>query len=72
VQSYRYLRVENHEVAPGKNVAVVVINAPPVNSLNERSLDELHTVLSAHGPPRRDRGGGDHRRGQAPSWPAPT
>jgi acrylyl-CoA reductase (NADPH)/3-hydroxypropionyl-CoA dehydratase/3-hydroxypropionyl-CoA synthetase len=45
VQSYRYLRVENHLVAPGKSIALIVIDAPPVNSLNERSLDELNTVL---------------------------
>ena len=45
VQSHRYLRVENHRVAPGKNIAVLTIDSPPVNSLNERSLDELHTVL---------------------------
>ncbi|MEO1338595.1 MAG: enoyl-CoA hydratase-related protein, partial [Myxococcota bacterium] len=46
LQLYRYLRVENHEVAPGKVVALVVIHNPPVNSLNERSLDELNTVLA--------------------------
>ncbi|MEM1414899.1 MAG: AMP-binding protein [Myxococcota bacterium] len=45
VSRTRYLRVETHELAPGKNVALVIIDAPPVNSLNERSLDELHTVL---------------------------
>jgi acrylyl-CoA reductase (NADPH)/3-hydroxypropionyl-CoA dehydratase/3-hydroxypropionyl-CoA synthetase len=45
VQTYRYLRIENHEIAPGQFVALVVINHPPVNSLNERSLDELNTVL---------------------------
>ncbi len=45
VQTYRYLRVETHEIAPGKNVALLVINHPPVNSLNERSMDELNTVL---------------------------
>jgi len=45
VQSYRYLRVENHEIAPGRRVALLVIDSPPVNSLNERSLDELNTVL---------------------------
>jgi acrylyl-CoA reductase (NADPH)/3-hydroxypropionyl-CoA dehydratase/3-hydroxypropionyl-CoA synthetase len=45
VQSYRYLRVENHELASGKMVALVIIDHPPVNSLNERSLDELNTVL---------------------------
>jgi len=45
LQIYRYLRVENHEVAPGKVVSLVVINNPPVNSLNERSFDDLNTVL---------------------------
>ncbi len=45
VESYRYLRVENHRVAPDAEVAVLVVDAPPVNSLNERSLDELLTVL---------------------------
>ncbi len=45
VQKYRYLRVENHEIAPGRRVAVVIVDHPPVNSLNERSLDELNTVL---------------------------
>jgi len=45
VQSYRYLRVENHPVAPGKEIALLVVDHPPVNSLNERSLDELNTVL---------------------------
>jgi len=46
VQSYRYLRVENHLLAPGKQLALVVIDHPPVTSLNERTLDELHTVLA--------------------------
>ena len=46
LQLYRYLRVENHEVLPGKIVALVVIDNPPVNSLNERSLDELNTVVA--------------------------
>ncbi|MEO1172906.1 MAG: enoyl-CoA hydratase-related protein, partial [Myxococcota bacterium] len=46
VESYRYLRVENHPVtADGKSVALMTIDNPPVNSLNERSLDELATVL---------------------------
>jgi len=45
LQTYRYLRVENHEVAPGKVVSIVMVANPPVNSLNERSLDELNTVL---------------------------
>ena len=46
LQLYRYLRVENHEVGRGQVVAMVVIDNPPVNSLNERSLDEMNTVLS--------------------------
>ena len=46
VQTWRYLRVETHEVAPGHLVALVVINSPPVNALSERTLDELHTALS--------------------------
>ncbi|MCH2100013.1 MAG: enoyl-CoA hydratase-related protein, partial [Pseudomonadales bacterium] len=45
VQSHRYLRVENHRVANGQTIALLTIDAPPVNSLNERSLDELGTVL---------------------------
>lgn len=45
VQSYRYLRLETHEISPGHFAALLVINSPPVNSLNERSLDELNTVL---------------------------
>jgi len=45
VQRYRYLRVENHELVPGQVIALVVVDSPPVNSLNERSLDELNTVL---------------------------
>jgi acrylyl-CoA reductase (NADPH)/3-hydroxypropionyl-CoA dehydratase/3-hydroxypropionyl-CoA synthetase len=34
-----------HEIAPGRFAALLVIDSPPVNSLNERSLDELNTVL---------------------------
>ena len=45
VQSYRYLRLENHPLGDGQTVALLTIDNPPVNSLNERSLDELHTVL---------------------------
>jgi acrylyl-CoA reductase (NADPH)/3-hydroxypropionyl-CoA dehydratase/3-hydroxypropionyl-CoA synthetase len=44
-RSYRYLRLETHEIAPGRFAALLVIDSPPVNSLNERSLDELNTVL---------------------------
>ncbi len=45
VQTHRYLRLENHRVAPDQYVALLTIDHPPVNSLNERSLDELYTVL---------------------------
>ncbi len=45
VQSWRYLRVETHEIAAGRNVALLIVDSPPVNSLNERSLDEFNTVL---------------------------
>ena len=45
VQNWRYLRVETHTIAEGRNVALLVVDNPPVNSLNERSLDELNTVL---------------------------
>ena len=46
VQTWRYLRVETHEIAPGRLVALVVISSPPVNALSERTLDELHTALT--------------------------
>ncbi len=42
---YRYFRIEYHEVKPGAKVATVTITNPPVNALNERSLDELITVV---------------------------
>ncbi|MEM9759827.1 MAG: AMP-binding protein, partial [Pseudomonadota bacterium] len=45
IQSHRFLRLETHEIRPGRFAALLVIDAPPVNSLNERSLDELNTVL---------------------------
>ncbi len=45
VQTYRYLRLETHRLAADKNLALLTINHPPVNSLNERALDELNTVL---------------------------
>jgi acrylyl-CoA reductase (NADPH)/3-hydroxypropionyl-CoA dehydratase/3-hydroxypropionyl-CoA synthetase len=44
-ESYRYFRVQYHEVAAGKRVAAIVVTNPPVNALNERALDELNTVL---------------------------
>ncbi len=42
---YRYFRIEYHEVTPGARVAIVTVTNPPVNALNERSLDELITVV---------------------------
>lgn len=45
VQTHRFVRVETHEIAPGRHAALLLVDAPPVNSLNERSLDELNTVL---------------------------
>ena len=45
VQTWRYLRVETHRITEQHRVALVVINNPPVNALNERTLDELHTVV---------------------------
>ena len=52
VQTHRYLRLENHPLGDGRSVALLTVDSPPVNSLNERSLDELHTVLQhvAHRP----------------------
>ena len=44
-QSRRYLRVEIHPLTPKHNVALLIVDSPPVNSLNERSLDEFTTVL---------------------------
>ncbi len=45
VQSWRYLRVETHRLDDQHKVALLIINHPPVNALNERTLDELHTVI---------------------------
>lgn len=45
VQTWRYLRVETHAMGAAGNVALLVVDHPPVNSLNERSLDEFNTVL---------------------------
>ncbi len=44
-ETYRYFRVQYHEVKPGQRIAAVVVTNPPVNALNERALDELNTVL---------------------------
>ncbi|MFK7831047.1 MAG: AMP-binding protein [Congregibacter sp.] len=45
VQTYRSLRLETHEILPDRFIAMLMIDSPPVNSLNERTLDELNTVL---------------------------
>jgi acrylyl-CoA reductase (NADPH)/3-hydroxypropionyl-CoA dehydratase/3-hydroxypropionyl-CoA synthetase len=44
-ETYRYFRIEYHEVKAGAKVAIVTVTNPPVNALNERSLDELITVV---------------------------
>ena len=45
IQTWRYLRVETHRLDDQHKVALLIINHPPVNALNERTLDELHTVV---------------------------
>ncbi len=44
-ETYRYFRIQYNEVKPGAKVATVTVTNPPVNALNERSLDELITVV---------------------------
>ena len=43
-ERYRYFIIQYNDVAPGKRVATVTVNNPPVNALNERSIDELVIV----------------------------
>jgi acrylyl-CoA reductase (NADPH)/3-hydroxypropionyl-CoA dehydratase/3-hydroxypropionyl-CoA synthetase len=43
-ERYRYFIIQYNLVAPGKRVATVTVNNPPVNALNERSIDELVIV----------------------------
>jgi acrylyl-CoA reductase (NADPH)/3-hydroxypropionyl-CoA dehydratase/3-hydroxypropionyl-CoA synthetase len=43
-ERYRYFIIQYNDVAPGKQVATVTVNNPPVNALNERSIDELVIV----------------------------
>lgn len=45
LQLFATLRVENHEIIPGSSIAIVTIDRPPVNTLDERTMDELGTVL---------------------------
>jgi acrylyl-CoA reductase (NADPH)/3-hydroxypropionyl-CoA dehydratase/3-hydroxypropionyl-CoA synthetase len=42
---YATLRLEVHEVRPDASLAILTISKPPVNALDERALDELHTVV---------------------------
>ena len=42
---YATLRLEVHEVRPGEALAILTIDKPPVNALDERALDELNTVV---------------------------
>jgi acrylyl-CoA reductase (NADPH)/3-hydroxypropionyl-CoA dehydratase/3-hydroxypropionyl-CoA synthetase len=44
-ERYRYFRIEYHPVAKHAWMAIVTVSNPPVNALNERSLDELNTLL---------------------------
>jgi acrylyl-CoA reductase (NADPH)/3-hydroxypropionyl-CoA dehydratase/3-hydroxypropionyl-CoA synthetase len=53
-ERYRYFRIEYHPLGGTKNrepknqiakLALVTITNPPVNALNERSLDELNTIV---------------------------
>ncbi len=44
-ERYRYFLIQYNAVAPGKRVATVTVDNPPVNALNERAVDELVTVV---------------------------
>jgi acrylyl-CoA reductase (NADPH)/3-hydroxypropionyl-CoA dehydratase/3-hydroxypropionyl-CoA synthetase len=46
-ERYRYFRIEYHPVRPKstRKMAIVTVSNPPVNALNERSLDELNTLV---------------------------
>ncbi len=50
-ETYRYVRVQYFDAvkagpnAPAARIAVATVTNPPVNALNERSLDELITVI---------------------------
>ncbi len=46
-ERYRYFLVQYNLVAPGRRVATVTVDNPPVNALNERSIDEL-VILADH------------------------
>ena len=44
LQTYATLRVEYHALPKGETIALITLDKPPVNALDERSLDELHLV----------------------------
>lgn len=44
LQIYSTLRVEYHALTPTDQIAVITLNRPPVNALDERALDELNLV----------------------------
>ncbi len=45
LQTYASLRLEYHAIAAGSQIAILTIQKPPVNALDERALDELNTVI---------------------------
>jgi acrylyl-CoA reductase (NADPH)/3-hydroxypropionyl-CoA dehydratase/3-hydroxypropionyl-CoA synthetase len=45
IERYRYFRIEYHRLSATQRLAIVTITNPPVNALNERSLDELNTIV---------------------------
>ncbi len=51
-ENFRYFKLQYAPVKDGSVIAIVTISNPPVNALNERSLDELNTVVDRLG--RRD------------------
>jgi acrylyl-CoA reductase (NADPH)/3-hydroxypropionyl-CoA dehydratase/3-hydroxypropionyl-CoA synthetase len=44
-ERYRYFRIEYHRLNAQARLAIVTVTNPPVNALNERSLDELNTIV---------------------------
>ncbi|NTV45261.1 MAG: AMP-binding protein [Chlorobiales bacterium] len=44
-ETFRYFHIQYAPVKANAQVAIVTITNPPVNALNERSLDELNTVV---------------------------
>jgi acrylyl-CoA reductase (NADPH)/3-hydroxypropionyl-CoA dehydratase/3-hydroxypropionyl-CoA synthetase len=45
LERWRYFRVEYYPVTPEARIALVTVDNPPVNALNERALDELNTLV---------------------------